>query len=163
LGRVVSPEEAQRIREELRSAGKTVVLTNGHFDLLHVGHVRCLQQAKELGDVLFVGVNSDASTRLLKGGKRPIIPEDERARLVAALECVDYVVIFEERTARRLVELLKPDIYAKGGDYGPAGKELPEAEAVAAYGGKVRILPYLPGRSTTDIIRTILERYGGGA
>jgi len=163
LGRVVSPEEAQRIREELRSAGKTVVLTNGHFDLLHVGHVRCLQQAKELGDVLFVGVNSDASTRLLKGGKRPIIPEDERARLVAALECVDYVVIFEERTARRLVELLKPDIYAKGGDYGPAGKELPEAEAVAAYGGEVRILPYLPGRSTTDIIRTILERYGGGA
>lgn len=163
MGRVVSPEEAQRIREELRSAGKTVVLTNGHFDLLHVGHVRCLQQAKELGDVLFVGVNSDASTRLLKGGKRPIIPEDERARLVAALECVDYVVIFEERTARRLVELLKPDIYAKGGDYGPAGKELPEAEAVAAYGGEVRILPYLPGRSTTDIIRTILERYGGGA
>ena len=163
MGRVVSPEEAQRIREELRSAGKTVVLTNGHFDLLHVGHVRCLQQAKELGDVLFVGVNSDASTRLLKGGKRPIIPEDERARLVAALECVDYVVIFEERTARRLVELLKPDIYAKGGDYGPAGKELPEAEAVAAYGGEVRILPYLPGRSTTDIIRTILERYGGEA
>ena len=163
MGRVVSPEEAQRIREELRSAGKTVVLTNGHFDLLHVGHVRCLQQAKELGDVLFVGVNSDASTRLLKGEKRPIVPEDERARLVAALECVDYVVIFEERTARRLVELLKPDIYAKGGDYGPAGKELPEAEAVAAYGGEVRILPYLPGRSTTDIIRTILERYGGGA
>ena len=162
MGRVVSPEEAQRIREELRAAGKTVVLTNGHFDLLHVGHVRCLQQAKELGDVLFVGVNSDASTRLLKGDKRPIIPEDERARLVAALECVDYVVIFEERTARRLVELLKPDIYAKGGDYGPAGKELPEAEAVAAYGGEVRILPYLPGRSTTDIIRTILERYGGG-
>ena len=163
MGRVVSPEEAQRIREELRSAGKTVVLTNGHFDLLHVGHVRCLQQAKELGDVLFVGVNSDASTRLLKGDKRPIVPEDERARLVAALECVDYVVIFEERTARRLVELLKPDIYAKGGDYGPTGKELPEAEAVAAYGGEVRILPYLPGRSTTDIIRTILERYGGGA
>lgn len=162
MGRVVSPEEAQRIREELRAAGKTVVLTNGHFDLLHVGHVRCLQQAKELGDVLFVGVNSDASTRLLKGEKRPIIPEDERARLVAALECVDYVVIFEERTARRLVELLKPDIYAKGGDYGPAGKELPEAEAVAVYGGEVRILPYLPGRSTTDIIRTILERYGGG-
>ncbi len=162
MGRVVSPEEAQRIREELRAAGKTVVLTNGHFDLLHVGHVRCLQQAKELGDVLFVGVNSDASTRLLKGEKRPIVPEDERARLVAALECVDYVVIFEERTARRLVELLKPDIYAKGGDYGPAGKELPEAEAVAAYGGEVRILPYLPGRSTTDIIRTILERYGGG-
>jgi len=162
LGRVVSPEEALRIREELRAAGKTVVLTNGHFDLLHLGHVRCLQQAKKLGDVLFVGVNSDASTRLLKGERRPIVPEDERARLVAALECVDYVVIFEERTARRLVELLKPDIYAKGGDYGPAGKELPEAEAVAAYGGEVRILPYLPGRSTTDIIRTILERYGGG-
>ncbi|HIC92969.1 MAG TPA: D-glycero-beta-D-manno-heptose 1-phosphate adenylyltransferase [Anaerolineae bacterium] len=162
MGRVVSPEEALRIREELRAAGKTVVLTNGHFDLLHLGHVRCLQQAKKLGDVLFVGVNSDASTRLLKGERRPIVPEDERARLVAALECVDYVVIFEERTARRLVELLKPDIYAKGGDYGPAGKELPEAEAVAAYGGEVRILPYLPGRSTTDIIRTILERYGGG-
>ena len=159
MGRVVSPEEAQRIREELRAAGKTVVLTNGHFDLLHVGHVRCLQQAKELGDVLFVGVNSDASTRLLKGDKRPIVPEDERARLVAALECVDYVVIFEERTAERLLAALKPDIYAKGGDW--AMEDLPEAKAAAEHGIRIEILPRLLNRSTTDIIGTILARYGG--
>jgi len=144
LGRVVSPEEALRIREELRAAGKTVVLTNGHFDLLHLGHVRCLQQAKKLGDVLFVGVNSDASTRLLKGERRPIVPEDERARLVAALECVDYVVIFEERTAERLLAALRPEVYAKGGDW--SVEDLPEAKVAAEHGIRIEILPRLPNR-----------------
>jgi rfaE bifunctional protein nucleotidyltransferase chain/domain len=159
LGEVVSLEEAVEIRERLRAEGKTVVLTNGHFDILHVGHVDCLQRAKALGDVLIVGLNSDASTQLLKGEKRPIVPQQERAQLLAALQCVDYVVIFEERTAERLLAALKPEVYAKGGDW--AIEDLPEAKAVAEYGGRVEILPQMPSHSTTDIIETILSRYRG--
>jgi rfaE bifunctional protein nucleotidyltransferase chain/domain len=148
------------IRGQLGEQGKTVVLTNGHFDLLHVGHIDCLQRAKALGDVLIVGLNSDASTRLLKGEKRPIVPQEERAQLLAALQCVDYVIIFEERTAERLIAALRPEVYAKGGDW--AIEDLPEAKAVAEYGGRVEILPQVPGRSTTDIIETILSRYKEG-
>jgi len=159
MGKIVSKEEAAIICERLRAKGKAIVFTNGHFDLLHVGNLDCLERAKALGDVLVVGLNSDASTRLLKGDKHPIMPQEERARLVAALECVDYVVIFEERTAENLLKALKPDIYAKGGDYGE-GKELPEAKVVAEYGGRVEILPYLPNCSTSRLIETILERYG---
>jgi rfaE bifunctional protein nucleotidyltransferase chain/domain len=159
LGEVISLQEAVAIREKLRAKGKTIVLTNGHFDLLHVGHVDCLQRTKTLGDVLIVGLNSDASTRLLKGEKRPIVPQEERAQLLAALQCVDYVIIFEERTAERLLAALKPEVYAKGGDW--AIEDLPEAKAVAEYGGQVEILPQVPSRSTTDIIKTILTRYRG--
>jgi len=159
MEKIVSQEEAVTICEKLRAEGKTIVFTNGHFDLLHLGHVDCLERAKALGDVLIVGLNSDASTRLLKGEGRPIMPQEERARLLAALECVDYVVIFEERTAERLVRMLRPEVYAKGGDY-KEGKELPEAKVVAEYGGRVEILPYLPHHSTTRIIEAILERYG---
>ncbi|MBC8249025.1 MAG: adenylyltransferase/cytidyltransferase family protein, partial [Anaerolineales bacterium] len=146
MGEVVSLQEAVTIREKLRAEGRTVVLTNGHFDLLHVGHVDCLQRAKALGDVLIVGLNSDASTRLLKGEKRPIVPQEERAQLVAALQCVDYVIIFEERTAERLIAALKPEVYAKGGDW--TVENLPEAKAVAECGIRVEILPQMPGRST---------------
>ena len=160
MGEVVSLQEAVTIREKLRAEGRTVVLTNGHFDLLHVGHVDCLQRAKALGDVLIVGLNSDASTRLLKGEKRPIVPQEERAQLVAALQCVDYVIIFEERTAERLIAALKPEVYAKGGDW--TVENLPEAKAIAEYGIRVEILLQMPGRSTTDIIETILARYRGG-
>jgi len=159
LGKILSLQEAITIRKELGIRGKTVVLTNGHFDILHVGHVDCLQRAKALGDVLIVGLNSDASTRLLKGEKRPIVPQEERAQLLVALECVDYVVIFEERTAERLLAALQPDIYAKGGDW--AMEDLPEAKAAAEHGIRIEILPRLLNRSTTDIIGTILARYGG--
>ncbi|MFQ5811572.1 MAG: D-glycero-beta-D-manno-heptose 1-phosphate adenylyltransferase [Anaerolineae bacterium] len=159
MGEIVSLEDAVTIREKLRAEGKTVVLTNGHFDILHMGHVDCLQRAKALGDVLIVGLNSDASTRLLKGQKRPIVPQEERARLLAALQCVDYVIIFEERTAERLLAALKPEAYVKGGDW--ASEDLPEAEAIAKYGVRVEILPQVPSRSTTDIIETILTRYKG--
>jgi rfaE bifunctional protein nucleotidyltransferase chain/domain len=159
LGEILSLQEAVAIREKLRAEGKFVVLTNGHFDVLHVGHVDCLQRAKALGDVLIVGLNSDASTRLLKGEKRPIVLQEERAQLLAALECVDYVIIFEERTAERLIATLRPEVYAKGGDW--AIEDLPEAKAVAEYGGRVEILPQVPSRSTTDIIKTILTRYRG--
>jgi rfaE bifunctional protein nucleotidyltransferase chain/domain len=159
LGEVVSLEETVEIRERLRAEDKTVVLTNGHFDILHVGHVDCLQRAKALGDVLIVGLNSDASTRLLKGEKRPIVPQGKRAQLLAALECVDYVIIFEERTAERLLAALRPEVYAKGGDW--AIEDLPEAKAVAEYGGRMEILSQMPSHSTTDIIETILSRYRG--
>jgi rfaE bifunctional protein nucleotidyltransferase chain/domain len=158
LGKIVSLAELLTIRERLRAQGKTIVLTNGHFDLLHVGHIDCLQRAKALGDVLIVGLNSDASTRLLKGEKRPIVPQEERAGLLAALQCVDYVIIFEESTAERLLTALEPEVYAKGGDW--AIEDLPEAQVIAEYGIRVEIIPQMPSRSTTDIIETILTRYG---
>jgi rfaE bifunctional protein nucleotidyltransferase chain/domain len=114
MGEIVSLEEAMTVRGKLQIEGKAVVFTNGHFDLLHVGHVDYLQRAKGLGDVLIVELNSDASTRALKGEKRPIILQGERARMLAALACVDYVIIFEETTASSLVKALKPDLYVKG-------------------------------------------------
>ena len=161
MGEIVSLEKAQAVRSKLQIEGKTVVFTNGHFDLLHVGHVDYLQRARELGDVLIVGLNSDVSTRALKGEKRPIVPQGERARMLAALTCVDYVVLFEETTANSLVEALKPDLYVKGGDWGK-DRTPPEAKVVASYGGQVRILPYLPEHSTTGLIETIVERFGSG-
>ncbi len=179
MGKLVSLTRAQSVRQRLRRQGKTVVLTNGIFDLLHVGHVRYLQAARKLGHALFVGLNSDSSTRRLKGPGRPLIPQAERAEVLCALACVDYVVIFDEPTAERLVETLRPDIYAKGGDYatetsgrnqaGPAvgekGKALPEAPVVESYGGRVVILPYTSGHSTTQIMQRILndtEPHSGG-
>lgn len=136
-----------------RESGTQVVLTNGCFDLLHSGHLRYLQEARRLGDLLVVGVNSDESVRQLKGESRPIVPQQERAELVAGLECVDYVTIFEEPTAVPLVELVQPTYYAKGGDY--TEQDLPEAEAVVAYGGFVVILPLLPEHSTSALIEKI--------
>lgn len=168
MSKIVTRDEMINIRDQLRASGKRVVLTNGCFDILHVGHVRYLQQARALGDCLVVGLNSDESVRRLKGEKRPFAPEQDRAEILAALECVDYVIIFEEDTAEQLVAELKPDIYAKGGDYSleakgndqnRAGKNLPEAKVVTSYGGKVVILPLQIGYSTTDVIKTILERY----
>jgi D-glycero-beta-D-manno-heptose 1-phosphate adenylyltransferase len=141
----------------LRSLGKRVVFTNGVFDLVHAGHVRYLREAASLGDVLVVGLNSDESVRSFKEPGRPIVPEAERAEVVAALEMVDYVVIFGERTAEATVAELRPDVYVKGGDYRP--EELPEARVVEGYGGEVRLVPYHEGRSTTNIIRRILDVY----
>ena len=159
MGKVISREKARGLCRELRSQGRRVVFTNGVFDLLHAGHVDCLERARALGDVLIVGLNSDASARLIKGPGRPLVPQGDRARVLAALACVDYVVLFDEPTAEELVRALRPDVYVKGGDYG--GREPPEARLVAEYGGRVEIMPFLPGRSTTAIIRTILERYAG--
>jgi len=158
LSKITTLEELQPIRERLRTAGQTLVLTNGHFDVLHVGHVRYLQAAKALGDVLVVGLNDDASTRTLKGPQRPIVPASERAELLAALEAVDYVIPFAELTAERLVTTLQPEIYVKGSDWHV--DDLPEAPAIRAYGGQIRLISAVPGRSTTDIVETILERYG---
>jgi len=144
--------------QRLREGGKKLVLTNGCFDLLHVGHVRYLKEAKGLGDLLVVGVNSDDSARRLKGEGRPLIPQEERAEILAALEAVDYVVIFEEDTAEKLVSSLRPDLYVKGGTY--MLRNLPEASAVTRYGGEVRILSLTPGLSTSELASRILARLG---
>ncbi len=158
---LVTLPEAMQQRERWREAGHVVVLTNGCFDLLHVGHVEYLTRARALGDALIVGVNDDASVRRLKGPGRPLVPAVERATLVAALAVVDLVVIFAEDTAIGLVRALRPDIYAKGGDWGgPGGRRLPEWEAAQAVGAEVRFLPYLPSHSTTQLIRRILEQMG---
>src|SRR6476661_4029741 len=153
MGTVLPLPPLQIIRAQARAAGQTVVFTNGAFDLLHVGHVRYLQAARALGDLLIVGLNDDASVRAYKGPTRPLVPEDERAEVLAALACVDYVVLFGDPTATRLVEAIRPDIYAKGGDYAAgdkgAGKPLPEAAAARAGGGEVVIVPFVPGRSTS--------------
>jgi D-glycero-beta-D-manno-heptose 1-phosphate adenylyltransferase len=161
VSQVLSASEVAAQCAAWKSAGRRFVFTNGHFDVLHLGHVEYLERARALGDALVVGVNGDASTRALKGMQRPIVPATERARLIASLRCVDAAVIFESLTAEALVAQLRPDIYVKGGDWALAeGRTPPEAAAALACGGEVIFLPYLPGHSTTDIIQTILERYG---
>ena len=139
----------------LRQEEKTVVFTNGCFDLLHRGHVTYLEAARALGDVLIVAVNSDRSVRALKGPKRPITHAQDRALVLAALACVDYVVEFDDETAERLVQKLQPDTYVKGGDY--ARDEPVEAAVVRAYGGSVRILPFTSGYSTSDFVQRIIS------
>jgi rfaE bifunctional protein nucleotidyltransferase chain/domain len=154
------------LRESWRVRSLRLVLTNGVFDLLHAGHVGYLQQARALGDMLVVALNSDASVRAIKGPLRPLTPEADRAALLAALRCVDYVTIFEQPTAEGVVEALRPEIYVKGGDYAlgeggpPDLARLPEARVALDYGGEVRLLPYAAGRSTSELIRLIVSRYG---
>lgn len=155
MSAIIAVDQLKPLGDELRAERRRIVFTNGHFDLLHVGHLRYLQAAAELGDVLVVGVNDDRTTTERKGQARPILPEDERAELLAGLACVDYVTIFSEPTAERCVELLRPDVYVKGGDYGPGGAALPESEAVGRQGGETVILPLVAGRSTTDIVTAI--------
>ena len=146
------------LRREWREAGLRLVLTNGTFDLLHIGHLRYLEAARSMGDLLVVGINSDASVRGYKGPGRPAVPQEERAEMVAGLRCVEYATVFDEPTAVALVEALKPEVYAKGGDYAPGSKPLPEAEAVEAYGGEVCIVQYVAGHSASDLIRRVEGR-----
>lgn len=134
---------------------KAVVFTNGCFDILHAGHVRYLQAAKALGDVLMLGLNSDTSVQALKGPMRPINSQQDRAEVLAGLEAVDYIVIFDEITAEKLIEDIKPDIYVKGGDY--VIDNLPEVNIVRQYGGKIILLPEVKGRSSTNMIKKIRE------
>jgi D-beta-D-heptose 7-phosphate kinase / D-beta-D-heptose 1-phosphate adenosyltransferase len=141
-----------------RQQGERIVFTNGCFDLLHVGHIQYLQQAQAMGECLVVALNDDASVRLLKGEKRPLLPQDERARLLAALACVDYVTIFSEATPLALIEFLRPHILVKGGDY--ILDTVVGRKEVEAYGGEVRIVPYVSGVSTTGIIDSVIARYG---
>jgi D-glycero-beta-D-manno-heptose 1-phosphate adenylyltransferase len=154
----VTPEEAGALAARLRAEGRRVVLANGCFDLLHVGHVRYLTAARALGDVLFVGINSDAAVARLKGPGRPLAPVAERAELLAALRAVDHVVVFDEDTADRLIELVRPAVHAKGTDYTAA--TVPEAARVRAAGGRVAIVGDPKEHATRDLIATILERFG---
>jgi len=144
-----------RLLEELPQilAGKTVVLANGCFDILHVGHVRYLEDARKFGDTLVVAINSDRSVRAIKGKGRPILDENERAALVSALRCVDHVVVFDEPDVSRIIETLRPAVHAKGSDY--SEDTVPEREKVRAYGGQVRIAGDPKDHSTRDVIRKI--------
>jgi rfaE bifunctional protein nucleotidyltransferase chain/domain len=141
------------LRASWAGAGRNVVWTNGCFDLLHVGHVRSFQDAKALGDILIVGVNSDASVRALKGASRPVVCEDDRAEIVAALEAVDYVTIFPDLEPSAVLAKLRPDIHCKGADYADGKRPVPEQAVVEAYGGVVRFLPLHEGRSTTALLQ----------
>ena len=153
MGQILTLEAAIEERSRLRNAGQRLVFTNGHFDLLHVGHLDYLEKARALGDALFLGLNGDGSSTRLKGPGRPLIPAVERARLLAALQPVTAVIIFEDDTADHLLRVLQPDIYAKGGDY--AHKVLPERPTVEAYGGRVALIDYLPDHSTSALIARI--------
>lgn len=156
MGRVVTWEEAVALREQWRREKKTVVWTNGCFDILHVGHTRNLHACKALGDVLVVGLNSDASVRAIKGPSRPVNGEGDRAELLAALADVDAVVIFGEPTPEVALARLQPDVHCKGADYQPPhGKPIPEARVVEAYGGRICFIPLIPGRSTTGTIEKL--------
>ena len=139
----------------LKAKGKRIVFTNGCFDILHVGHVRYLNEAKALGDILILGLNSDSSVKSLKGSNRPINNESDRAEVLSALKAIDYVVIFDEKTAENIVGEVKPDIYAKGGDY--SIDTLPEAKIVAEHGGKTVLLQLVDGKSSTNIINKCKE------
>jgi rfaE bifunctional protein nucleotidyltransferase chain/domain len=146
------------VRERCRREARTVVWTNGCFDLLHPGHVRNLRAARALGDLLVVGLNSDASVRALKGPSRPILPQAVRAEMLAALACVDHVIVFDEGTPEAALRRLQPDIHCKGAEYAPPhGKPVPEAALVQSYGGNIAYLPQVPGFSTTALIRRIRE------
>lgn len=151
--KVVAAESLTAFVAERQKRGEKIVFTNGVFDILHVGHVRYLAEARALGDALIVAVNSDASVRGLKGDSRPIVPEDERAEMLASLACVDFVTLFETPTPVPLLTLVQPAIYVKGGDY--AVDALPETPVVRSYGGDVCVLQFVPGRSTTDIIARV--------
>jgi len=156
LGRYYSREELVRARAEWKSAGKTVVFTNGCYDLVHPGHIRLLERARSLGDLLVLALNSDPSVRRLKGPSRPLIAEGERVELALALEAVDAVTLFDEDTPRELIAAVLPDVLVKGADWAHfiAGRE-----EVEAAGGKVLALPLEPGYSTTGIVEAILQRF----
>ena len=155
--KVKTIQELQPLLEILRATGKKIVFTNGCFDLIHTGHTRYLAIARSLGDLLVIAVNSDSSVRTIKGDKRPITPQAERAETLAALECVDFVTIFDEPDPFKIISALQPDVLVKGGDW-PVEKII-GGDIVQARGGKVVNVPYVEGASTTGIIEKILEKY----
>lgn len=158
LTKIKSLNEAKDECSRIKASGKRIVFTNGCFDILHPGHVRYLSEAKALGDFLVVAVNSDLSVRIIKGPKRPILEQQARAELVAALESVDLVLIFDEENPLRVIQNLLPDILVKGGDW--AEREIVGADVVRKAGGEVRRISFVTGFSTSDIIHRIVERYG---
>ena len=157
-GKIISLEKAYSLVDDLKSAGRRVVFTNGCFDLLHPGHTRYLEEARKLGDVLIVAVNSDASVRAIKGPGRPISPAAERTELLAALAAVDYVTIFDDLTPQTVIARMLPNILVKGGDWGP--NEIVGRPEVEAAGGQVVSIPVVPGYSTSALIQAALKLAG---
>jgi rfaE bifunctional protein nucleotidyltransferase chain/domain len=155
MGQVIDWSEVARYREEMKQAGQRVVVTNGCFDVLHVGHLRYLSAARALGDVLWVGINDDAGVRSLKGATRPVFAQDERAELLAAWTIVGAVTIFPGLRATDFLRLAWPDVYVKGGDYTVATLEAGERAALEQVGAHIEILPFVPGKSTTDTLKKI--------
>ena len=155
--KVMTQDELMPILDRLRKEGKKVVFTNGCFDILHVGHIRYLKEAKGYGDILIVAVNSDLSVKSIKGDKRPIVSQSERAEVVAALEMVDYVTMFDEDTPYNIIKKLQPDVLIKGGDW--AIDKIVGRDIVEARGGKVIAIPVIEGASTTGIVERVLEKY----
>jgi rfaE bifunctional protein nucleotidyltransferase chain/domain len=158
--KIFAQEELKKELERIRKEGKTIAFTNGCFDILHVGHVRYLRDAKKTADVLILALNSDSSVRTIKGEKRPLIPQEERADVLAGLESVDYVTIFDEPTPLELIEYLKPDVLIKGGDW--AEESIVGRDAIRSWGGRVIVIPEIEGASTTNIVDKVLKVYGGG-
>ncbi len=157
MNNVTSWEELKTEVDRLHAAGKKIVFTNGCFDILHAGHVRYLKQAREAGDVLVLALNSDASVRMIKGEKRPIVPQQERAEVLSALRSVDYVTFFDEATPLSLIEYLRPDLLVKGADW--REEEVAGRDQVVSWGGKIVLIPLVEGASTTNIIEKILCTY----
>ena len=153
MGQVVKREDITKLVADLKSQGKTIVTTNGCFDILHVGHVRYLQATKAFADVMIVCLNSDVSVKKIKGPDRPINNENDRAEILCALECVDYVVLFDESSPVDLLCEIKPDVYTKGADY--TIETLPEAKPVMQNGGRVEFISFVEGKSTTNVIKKI--------
>lgn len=153
MEKLIEKENLDNIIKKLKSENKKIVFTNGCFDILHAGHVRYLKESKKFGDILIVGLNSDVSVKKIKGESRPINPEMDRAEVLAGLEAVSYIVLFDETSPVKLLEEIKPDIYTKGADY--TVETLPEAKTVLSYGGKIEFIKFLEGRSTTKIIDKI--------
>ena len=160
LQKIKTLDEVVHIRSRLRERGRKLVFTNGCFDILHVGHVRYLDQARSLGDALVVGINSDRSVREIKGASRPIVSEKERAEVIAALACVDFVFIFDDPTPKRVIDAIVPDVLVKGADWGIS--DIVGRDTVENAGGVVLNVPLVEGSSTTDIIQKVLEHFGKG-
>ncbi len=150
MGKIVNINELQKEVEKLKNSGKKIVSTNGCFDILHVGHIRYLQKSASFGDILIVCLNSDRSVKALKGDSRPLNNQNDRAEILAALNCVDYVVVFDEDTPVNYLAKIKPDIHTKGGDYDI--NTLPEAKVVLENGGRLEFIKFVEGKSTTSII-----------
>lgn len=160
MGKVVTEDFFSTSFSEVRK-NKKVVFTNGCFDLLHAGHVRYLQEARAQGDILVLGLNSDSSVRILKGPTRPIQHEEDRAIILAGLECIDYVCLFSDETPKKLIELVAPDVLVKGGDWKP--EQIVGSDFVLSRGGEVKSLQFVPGRSTTGIVETIVKQVKEGS
>jgi len=150
-------EELLRIIKDLKAKGKRIIFTNGCFDLLHVGHIRYLEEAKTLGDILIVGVNSDTSVQKLKGPKRPVLPVEQRTEILSGLGCVDYITVFDELDPLALITSLQPNVLVKGGDW--TKEQTIGKEVVERSGGEVVIIPFVKGASTSSLIETILKRF----